>query len=135
MDRWETGRARRREQVEDALRFERDRLRALEEQLVDVVTETVAPALDAAAFAGLSDEDAELVREALSLDGDWASLLDEEDAGYLGLLEQEEDAGEDDGSAEEEIERLTAEIEDGRRREAALVRFLEALATVSPPQP
>lgn len=101
---------------------------------MDVVTETVAPTLDAAAFAGLSAEDAELVREALSLDGDWASLLDEEDAGHLGLLEQEEDASEDAGSAEEEIERLSGEIAEGRRREAALVRFLEALAVVSPPE-
>ncbi len=134
VDRWETGRARRREQAEEALRFEQDRRLALEDQRVDVITETVTSALDAAALAALTEREAEIVRDALGLAADWSQLLDEEEASILGFLDTDDDVGEDDAaSAEEEITRLDEEIAESREREAALARYLAALATVAPP--
>ena len=109
----------RRRQAAEALEFERGRETALREQHSEVLAELEGPRIDAAAFAQMDPADVALVREALDPDGgDW---LDPDDETPLETerLELEE--------REAERQRLTGLIEECRRRQAALERYLEAL--------
>jgi hypothetical protein len=112
-------RERRREQAHEALEFERERERALREQLEAVVTELEGPRIDEAAFATMSPEDVQVVRDTLG------SMLDEpgDDESWLGD-EPEADEWEE---SEAEISRLEQEIAGSRRRQGAFERYLGAL--------
>ena len=114
-------RGRRREQALEHLEFEREREAALRDQLVEVVTEQLAPELDRAAFAQMTPEEIEVVRGALV--GAEALGLDEEDPADW-LADDEPDEAPD---FEGEIERLEAEMAESRRRQHAYERYLEVL--------
>jgi hypothetical protein len=114
-------RGRRREQALEHLEFEREREAALRDQLVEVVTEQLAPELDRAAFAQMTPEEVEVVREALV--GPAELGLDEDDpADWL-----QDDEPEEGPDFEGEISRLEAELAESRRRQQAYERYLEAL--------
>jgi hypothetical protein len=121
VDREAIARGERRRRIEEALDEERGREEALVERLADVVTEGEGTRIDEQAFARMDPEDVALVREALEEPS--AFDVGEEDADFLALERGEDDQTE----AEEEIERLQAEIAASRRRRLAYERYLEAL--------
>ncbi|HEU0336933.1 MAG TPA: hypothetical protein VFR43_10285 [Gaiellaceae bacterium] len=115
MDRDAIARRRRRDQVLEALTFERQREAALRDQLEEVVLEQDGPRIDAEAFARMEPDDVAVVRELL--DGGWSPVDDDED----------DDDGLEVDEDEDEVERLQGEIESCRARQRALERYLEAL--------
>ena len=113
-------RARRRRQALDALEAERDREAAVRNQLHEVLTELEGARIDAVAFAHMEPADAKLVREILdpaqAAPEEW---LEGESPAEAARLQREE--------GEEERSRLQQVIEESRRAQAALERYLEAL--------
>ncbi len=131
MDRDTVARAGRRAQAEEALAFERERERALRDQIAALVLEEEGPRVDAAAFAGLEPEEVELVRSALG------ELADdgEEDADDLFGDEPYVTFDEDDDEPPgDEVARLGAEVEDSQRVQAALERYIAALERPAVPE-
>ena len=125
-------RAGRRAQAEEALAFERDRELELRRQLADVVLEEEGARVDAAAFAALGEGDVRRVRAALGeLDdnggGEEDDLFEE---GFVTIDFGEEP--EPDGDDEAETARLEREIDESRRTQAALERFIAALDAPAP---
>ena len=121
MDREAIARARRRQQLLEALESERDREQALTEQLGEVITSADGPRLDESVFERMDAEDASLVRDALAeeeLD------LGEEAGEFTFDVDSYEEA---DDSLEDEIVRLERELELCRRRQQAFERYLELL--------
>jgi hypothetical protein len=130
VDREAMARAQRRRQALDALEFERARGEALREQLETVVAELDGAAIDEAIFASMAPEDVAVVREALfGAEPDAAGESDEEwtEVDWL-VAPDEDDPALELAERESEIERLRETIAASRRREAALERYLEALA-------
>jgi hypothetical protein len=127
VDRDAIARRRRRDQVLDALAFEREREAALVEQLEEVVLEEEGPRIDREAFALLQPEDVAVVRGLLD---DWsepdAEEADELEADFFAGLDAESD--EPAADEEDEVARLQGEIASSRARQRALERYLEALA-------
>jgi hypothetical protein len=116
-------RARRSQQALDALETERDREAALRYQLHEVLTELEGARIDAVAFARMEPADAQLVRETLdpareTPEEEWLELQGESPA-EAARLEHEE--------RQEECSRLRQVIEESRRLQIALGRYLEAL--------
>ncbi len=116
-------RARRRRQALEALESERDREAALRDQLDEVLTELEGARIDAVAFARMEPADVELVRETLdptqvTPEEEWLELQDESPAEIARLQRQEREA---------ERSRLRQLIEESRRCQTALERYLEAL--------
>jgi hypothetical protein len=131
VDRDTVARAGRRAQAEEALAFERERERALRDQIAALVLEEEGPRVDAAAFAGLEPEEVELVRSALG------ELADdgEEDADDLFGDEPYVTFDEDDDEPPgDEVARLGAEVEDSQRVQAALERYIAALERPAVPE-
>ncbi len=123
MDTDEIVRARRRRQALEALEFERDREVALLAQSEEVLTELEGPRIDAAAFARMDAEDAQLVRETL----DPGHVTSEEEP-----LELEgESAAESARLRREELEaeriRLRELVVESRRCQKALESYIQAL--------
>jgi hypothetical protein len=118
-------RARRRRQALDALEAERDREAALRNQLHEVLTELEGARIDAVAFARMVPADAELVREIL----DPAQVAPEEEWLESGGESPAEAARLQREEGEEERSRLQQVIEECRRAQAALERYLEALGS------
>lgn len=121
VDREAIARARRRQQILEALESERDREKALTEQLAETVTSADGPRLDESVFERMAPDDVTLVREALAeeqLD------LGEEADEFSFDVDSEEEPGD---SLEDEIERLGRELELCRRRQQAYERYLELL--------
>lgn len=121
VDREAIARARRRQQILEALESERDREQALTEQLAETVTSADGPRLDESVFERMPPDDVTLVREALAeeqLD------LGEEADDFSFEVDSDEEPGD---SLEDEIERLERELERCRRRQQAYERYLEAL--------
>jgi hypothetical protein len=129
MDRDAIARGRRRSEALEALEFEREREKALHDQIGETVHEQERARIDRDAFARMDPEDAGIVREILgevedapeeswAEDDDWAELLT--DIGEHG-------SPDDDAPSPDEIERLLGEIELSRTRQRALERFLDAL--------
>jgi hypothetical protein len=105
----------RRAQALEALAFEQERERALVAQLHALVAEEGAARIDELALAGLTPEEAALVRESLGAvdDGPGGDELDD---------------GADAGDVlEDEIRRLQEEIDHCRAAQRALERFVAAL--------
>lgn len=112
-------RARRRQQALEALEFERDREAALCGQLEEVLTELEGARIDAAAFARMEPADVALVRETLDpSQEEWPELEGESPAEAARLQREEHEA---------ECTRLRQVIEQSRRSQVALERYLEAL--------
>ena len=138
-DRATSARARRREQARETLELERTREAELREELEELRGELDAARVDAEAFAAMSEEDVELVREAmgdsdghdddaLELGEDWS-----DDEIELGGDDETGEAGVGDyGSAlAAEIERLELELADSARTQLALQRYLDVLDGVT----
>jgi hypothetical protein len=126
VDRDALARAVRRAQAVEALEFERERETELRRQVADVVLEQDGDRLDAAAFAGLDDDEVRRVRAALGhVDPDDAQEDEDPftDEVYVELDFDEEP----DEEPEDETLRLEREIEESRRTQAALERFIAAL--------
>ncbi len=123
-------RSHRRRQAQDALQFERDREAALREQLEETVTELEGPNVDEETFARMAPEDVDIVRQTLSEMGDAfePGVDGEADEDWLAEFMQGESPEVDREERLEEVARLEGEIEDSKRRQQALERYLEALA-------
>lgn len=124
MDRGAIARRRRRSQALELLEFERERERALAEQLETIVVEQVGGRVDEEAFARMAPEEVAIVRELLD-DGSWALELEDEGDGAHPCSELDAEA--DGGDDEEEIARLEALLAACRANQRALERFVEAL--------
>lgn len=113
-------RERRRRQALEQLEFEREREAALRDQLEELITEQHGPQVDDSAFAAMSPEDVEIVREALH-GGDPGEGFEDE----IGWGD-EPDAEE---GVDAEVARLEAELAECRRRQQAFEHYLEALGS------
>jgi hypothetical protein len=133
VDAEEIAREQRRRLAREALEFEVGREAALADQLQETIAEVEGPAIDERVFARLAPEEVELVRAALG-DDSADEFFAEGDEGDEWFVEVEDEAEIADDDRESEISRLEAEIEDSRRRQAALRRYLEALETDSRPE-
>ena len=130
MDRDAIARGQRRRQAEEALEVERDRMTMLEGQIEDLVTELVGARIDEEAFAAMTPEDVETVRQLLGAPPDFE--VDAEWAAEEETVEDDPAGGFDEDPAAEleaEIARLQEEIADSRRSQAALERYLDALGS------
>jgi len=130
VDRDSIARAQRRRQAEETLDAERDRMAMLAGQIEELVAELIGARIDEEAFATMTPEDAETVRELLGappdfeVDEEWADdEVEGAEAGADDPAEAEDPAAE----LEAEISRLEAEIAVSRRRQQALERYLAAL--------
>lgn len=120
VDREAIAREQRRRQVLQALEFERDREAALVDQLHEIVAEAEGAHVDEAAFAKMDPDEVQLVRDVLGAPADVAE--DDEVFAF-----DDWDAGDDTESDEDEVARLEQEIEQGRSRQRAYTRYLDAL--------
>lgn len=109
-------RACRRRHATEALEFERERSRALQAQLEEVVTELEGPRLDEEAFACMSEADAAVVRETLE-----TGEREEDGAELERMLVEYRDEQED------EIARLQALLAESADRQRAFASYLDAL--------
>ena len=123
MDRQAFARAARRRQALEALEFERQREAMLVEQLEDLAAEAEGRAIDEAAFARMDAEDVQLVRATFDAEPGREELFDELDLETVWLEEEPDDSD----SSEDEMARLTSEIEASRRRQHSFERYVEAL--------
>jgi hypothetical protein len=127
----EIARSQRRRQALEALEFERDREAALRGQLEETVTELEGPNVDEETFAGMDPEDVEIVRQALLETGGAfeGTLADEGGEDWLEEFRLNGESSEDEREEQlGEVARLEGEIEESRRRQRALERYLDALA-------
>ncbi len=129
MDRDAIVREHRRQRALEALEFERDREAAVLEQIGEVVAEEGGPRIDCEAFAKMSPEDVELVRDALV---DRPEPVEEDEDEFLEPNLISPDAAEEEDEhegVEEEIARLERELASSRRSQRAFERYLDALST------
>ena len=130
MDREGLAREGRRRQALEALEFERARGTALQERLEMFVTEIDGPAVDEAIFAGMSADEAAVVRAELQASEPVPIEQDEDEEGESpeGQPVEEGVAREpDDVLHAAEIERLQREINLSRERQRAFERYLVLL--------
>lgn len=120
-------RARRRQQVLEALELERDREAALRGQVEEVATDLEGDNVDEETFAGMDPEDVSIVRSSLDTDQDFGETSAEAGEDWLAEF-VEESPGFDREELLGEVARLEREINGSRRRQQALERYLEALA-------
>jgi hypothetical protein len=124
VDREAIARQARRQQVQDALEFERDREKAISDQIAIAIADVEGPKIDAAVFARMSPEDAELVRAELNpvpfAAEDGPEYVERDD--FVDL----DDFGQFDAHAEE-LARLNEELAQSRRRKQAFEAYLAAL--------
>jgi hypothetical protein len=124
VDRQAIVRAQRRRQATEALEFERAREEALRDRLESIVAELDGPALDDAAFAAMTPEQAAVVRTELygqepePLGEEWAVALEDD---------PEADPVLDPAEQEAEIARLEAEIAGSVVRQQAFEAYVAAL--------
>jgi hypothetical protein len=123
VDRTAIARTVRKRQAEDALQFERDREKTLEEQIELVIGEAEGRKIDASVFAQMSPEDVEIVKEEL----DPTPHADTGDGS--GYFERDDVFGDfmAGDATEEELQRLSEELEECRRRQRAFEAYLAAL--------
>jgi len=115
----------RKRQAEDALQFERDREKTLEEQIELVIGEVEGRKIDASVFAQMSPEDVEIVKEELD-------PTPHPDTGDGSGFFERDDVFDDffAGDANEaELQRLSEELEECRRRQRAFEAYLAALGS------
>jgi hypothetical protein len=126
VDRDALARAARRAQAVEALEFERERETELRRQIAEVVLEQEGERLNAAALAGLDEEDVRRVRAALG-DVEPEELEDEDPFTDDVFVELDFDDEPSDDEPVDEVARLEREIEESRRIQSALERFVAAL--------
>jgi hypothetical protein len=126
VDRRAIAREQRRRQAAEALEFERERGRALQEQLESVVADLDGAELDQAVFASMAPEDVAVVREAIYGPEPDEPPEPDEWAGDWHPQDEEEPA-DDPAEQEAEIDRLREEIASSVERQRAFERYLEAL--------
>jgi hypothetical protein len=114
----------RRQQVQDALEFERDREKAISDQIAVAIGDVEGPKVDAAVFARMSPEDVELVRAELNPLPYAAEDGPEEGADFFVDLDDVESGGDPHA---EELARLNEELALSRRRKQAFEAYLAAL--------
>ena len=122
MDLREIARDQRRRQALEALEFEREREVALRGALEQTAADLEGADIDEAAFAQMTAEEAEMVRNAIGEVGDF-ELTDDFGEEWISFESDEERRAEH----AEEIVRLQGELADSRRRQGALERYLELL--------
>ena len=110
----------------EALEFERERETELRRQIAEVVLEQEGERLNAAALAGLDEEDVRRVRTALG-DAEPEELEDEDPFTDDVFVELDFDDEPDDEEPIDEVARLEREIEESGRIQSALERFVTAL--------
>jgi hypothetical protein len=130
VDREAIARAQRRRQARESLQFERERASGLQEQIDILVAELEGSRVDEQAFAKMASEDAELARSLLAPAEQPADDADEDEWLIFGADRPDDEEPDPREEAEEEIARLQREIAESRRRQKALERYLEALATL-----
>jgi hypothetical protein len=130
VDREAIARAQRRRQASESLQFERERASGLQEQIDILVAELEGSRVDEQAFAKMAFEDAELARSLLAPAEQPADDADEDEWLIFGADPPDDEEPDPREEAEEEIARLQREIAECRRRQEALERYLEALATL-----
>jgi hypothetical protein len=130
----EIARGRRRRQGLEALEFERDREAALHVQLEETITELEGASVDNETFARMAPDDVDIVRQTLFDMGDAfePGVDGEADEDWLGEFMQGESPEVDREERLEEVARLEEEIEESKRRQQALERYLAALTESSP---
>jgi hypothetical protein len=114
----------RRRQAQESLDFERERETTLTEQIELVIGEAESSRIDAAAFERMSPEDVAIVKaefNPLPYEEEPGSFFERDDVFNF------EDVGEEVDPHAEEIARLTAEVEQCRRRQQAFSAYIEAL--------
>jgi hypothetical protein len=114
----------RRQQVQDALEFERDREKAISDQIAIAIGDVEGPKVDAAVFARMSPGDVELVRAELNPLPYAAEDGAEEEADFFVDLDDVESGGDPHA---EELARLNEELALSRRRKQAFEAYLAAL--------
>jgi hypothetical protein len=127
----EIARAQRRRQALEALESERDREAALRGQLEETVTELEGPNVDEEAFAGMEPEDVQIVRQSMLDAGQAFDTTFSAEDGEDWLDEFRVDGESPEDEREErlgEVVRLEGEINESRRRQQALERYVAALA-------
>ena len=127
----EIARSQRRRQALEALEYERDREAALRGQLEETVTELEGPNVDEETFARMDPEDVEIVQQTLLDAGQGFEETVTDDDGEDWLAEFRIDGESPEEEREErlgEVARLEGQIEDSRRRQQALERYVEALS-------
>ena len=122
MDREGLAREGRRRQALEALEFERARGTALQERLEMFVTEIDGPAVDEAIFAGMSADEAAVVRAELQPSEPVPFELDDDDGAESPEDELQNAREPDDVLHAAEIERLQREINLSRERQRAFER-------------
>jgi hypothetical protein len=124
VDREAIARQVRRQQVQDALEFERDREKAISDQIAIAIGEVEGPKVDAAVFARMSPEDVALVRAELNplpyAAEDGPEYVEQDN--FVDL----DDFEETDPHAEE-LARLNEELALSRRRKQAFEAYLAVL--------
>ncbi len=131
MDLREIARSQRTRQALEALEFERNREAALRGQLEETATELEGPSVDEETFAGMDPEDVAIVRETLHESGQPFEVTFAGEEGEDWLEEFRMDGEWPEDEREErlgEVARLESEINESRRRQQALQRYVEALA-------
>lgn len=112
--------------MQDALEFERDREKAISDQIAIAIGDVDGPKVDAAVFARMSPEDAELVRAELN---PTPFAADDDDG--PGFVERDDFVDLDDldlgDPHAEELARLNEELALSRRRKEAFEAYLTAL--------
>jgi hypothetical protein len=121
VDRQAIARRRRAKQARELLEDERERERALQEELEERVAESDGPALDDAVFARMEADEAALLRNRLAWIPDDGPPPEESFWGEDEPSESERD------EVEEEIARLERELALCRRLQEASRRYLELL--------
>jgi hypothetical protein len=126
VDRQAIARDVRRRQAQEALDFERERERALEDQIALAIGEADGPEIDAAAFAAMSPEDVTIVKEELNPTpfdpGEGPDFFERDD-----LIDLDVDEPIDFDPLAEELARLNEELVGCRRRQQAFQAYLAAL--------
>jgi hypothetical protein len=119
VDREAVAREVRRRQVTESLEFEREREKTVAEQIELVIVEIEGPKVDAVVFERISAEDAELVKQELSLpESDAEEFFERDDVIWLDEPVDER---------AEELARLNEELDDCRGRQRAFEAYLAAL--------
>ncbi|HEX3454299.1 MAG TPA: hypothetical protein VHS03_06715 [Gaiellaceae bacterium] len=124
MDREAIARQARRQQVADALEFERDREKAIQDQIAIAIAEVDGPRIDTDVFARMSPDDVELVRAELN---PLPYAAEDGPEFERDAFVDFDDVEQGDDPHAEELARLNEELALSRRRKQAFEAYLAAL--------
>jgi hypothetical protein len=124
VDREAIARQARRQQVADALEFERDREKAIQDQIAIAIAEVDGPRIDTDVFARMSPDDVELVRAELN---PLPYAAEDGPEFERDTFVDFDDVEQGDDPHAEELARLNEELALSRRRKQAFEAYLAAL--------